>query len=199
MRLRYQDVIHKFLHKFNPKSKTSGFSWYCWKQEKAETKLWLLCELEFYGSCRLKIKCKRRKSPQSVLKLWILGMDGEGGIKAQQSVSIKRCSGALRSSWIPHSLCGRRECVCVFCLFVCCMSAPGCPELHCCCDLERVLWQQVPHWIQKAAALVPYWINSAVSSPWEFLAEPIREGVVKARIVVAVFYQARMLWEKLED
>ena len=118
MRLRYQDVIHKFLHKFNPKSKTSGFSWYCWKQEKAETKLWLLCELEFYGSCRLKIKCKRRESPQSVLKLWILGMDGEGGIKAQQSVSIKRCSGALRSSWIPHSLCGRRECVCVFCLFV---------------------------------------------------------------------------------
>ena len=81
------------------------------------------------------------------------------------------------------------ECVCVFCLFVCCMSALGCPELHCCSDLERVLWQK----------LLLYQIYSAISSLWEFLAEPIREGVVKARIVVAVFYQARMLWEKLED
>ena len=116
MRLRYQDVIHKFLYKFNPKSKTSHFSWYCWKQEKAETKLWLLCELEFYGSCRLKIKCKRRESPQSVLKLWILGMDGEGGIKAQQSVPIERSPGAIRPTWLLHPMCGS---VCVRVLFVC--------------------------------------------------------------------------------
>ena len=42
--------------------------------------------LDFYGFCRRKIKCKRRKSLQSVLKLWISG-HGEGGIKAQESVS----------------------------------------------------------------------------------------------------------------
>ena len=105
-------------------------------------------KLEFYGSCRLKIKCKRRESPQSVLKLWILGMGWGGGNKGATICANRKkswCHPAhLTSS--PHVW----ECVCA--CFVC-LFVPWVLWVALSCIVVVVIWSE---FCDKSCCLTGY-------------------------------------------
>ena len=141
---------------------------------------------------RLNVNGERVPKVSLSYGFWAWGGGNQG---ATICVNKKMFSGPLE--FLTHCVGDGSVCACFVCLFVAWVLQVA---LSC---IVVVIWSEFCdnkcRTGFKAAALVPHWIYSAVSSLWEFLAEPIREGVVKARIVVAVFYQARMLWEKLED